>query len=105
MGRTHTWRTLLEIGQLILLFYIFLTDSLTPIDSVLTRSRSAYLSEDGIDTFGNYGQLRYGHTGAGSATPLVGQRTGTGVNPFAGMQQQQQRQQTGANPDQPFFSI
>lgn len=67
-------------------------------------------AEDGIDTFGNIGQLRYGHTGGGrqnTLAPLVGQRTGTGVNPFASMSRQQTLggQPTGQNPDQPFFSI
>ncbi|KAF8321112.1 ENTH-domain-containing protein [Clavulina sp. PMI_390] len=64
--------------------------------------------EDGIDTFGNFGNLRLGHsaTGGNNIAPLVGQRTGTGLNPFASMQQQRlQGQATGANPDQPFFSI
>ncbi|KAF9510869.1 hypothetical protein BS47DRAFT_1319393 [Hydnum rufescens UP504] len=55
--------------------------------------------EDGLDTFGNIGQLRYGHTGAQTA-PLVGQRTGTGVNPFASFTQQQRQPN-----EQPFFSI
>lgn len=78
--------------------------SLTTLDDV------CYSAEDGIDTFGNTGQLRYGHTGGGrqnTIAPLVGQRTGTGVNPFASMSRQQTlgAQQTGQNPDQPFFSI
>lgn len=61
--------------------------------------------EDGVDTFGNYGQLRYGGTDAGR---LVAQKTGAATtggssfNPFAQQQQQQQRQQGN---DQPFFSI
>jgi epsin len=77
--------------------------------------------DDGMDTFGNTGNLRYvifaclvwcgrpdlwvflisyGHTNAGR---MVVQQTGTpGHNPFAMQQQQQQAQQ---NPDQPFFSI
>ncbi|KAI0919817.1 hypothetical protein AcV5_001785 [Taiwanofungus camphoratus] len=53
-------------------------------------------TEDGIDTFGNFGQLRYGQ----QAGRLVGQQTGqpqAGHNPFA-----QQQQQNG---EQPFFSI
>ncbi|KAJ3802140.1 epsin domain-containing protein, partial [Lentinula aff. detonsa] len=51
--------------------------------------------EGGQDTFGNVGQLRYGHNNAGR---LVVQQTGNrGHNPFA-MQQQQ-------NNEQPFFSI
>ncbi|EIM80614.1 ENTH-domain-containing protein [Stereum hirsutum FP-91666 SS1] len=61
--------------------------------------------EDGVDTFGNYGQLRYGGTDAGR---LVTQKTGaptggSSFNPFAQQQQQQQHQQQGS--DQPFFSI
>ncbi|KAA1473303.1 ENTH-domain-containing protein [Dentipellis sp. KUC8613] len=60
--------------------------------------------DDGIDTFGNFGQLRYGHTDAGR---IVAQKTGaphSNFNPFAA-QQQQQQQQHQQNPDQPFFSI
>jgi len=62
--------------------------------------------EDGSDTFGNVGQTRLGHHVTGDAVPLVGQRTGTGANPFASLQQQQQqrRQQTGGF-DQPFFTV
>ncbi|KAI0317924.1 hypothetical protein OF83DRAFT_1057723 [Amylostereum chailletii] len=59
---------------------------------------------DGVDTFGNTGQLRYGGTEAGR---LVSQKTGapqSNFNPFA-QQQQQQQQQHQQNPDQPFFSI
>ncbi|EJD00537.1 ENTH-domain-containing protein [Fomitiporia mediterranea MF3/22] len=52
--------------------------------------------EDGQDTFGNVGQLRYGHSQAGR---LLVQKTGH--NPFAA--QQQQQQQTAS--DQPFFSV
>ncbi|VDB91941.1 unnamed protein product [Peniophora sp. CBMAI 1063] len=56
-------------------------------------------SGDGVDTFGNVGQLRYGGTDAGR---LVAQRTGAAPspshNPFAQQQQQQ-------NAEQPFFSI
>ncbi|EGN97248.1 hypothetical protein SERLA73DRAFT_161383 [Serpula lacrymans var. lacrymans S7.3] len=53
--------------------------------------------EDGQDTFGNTGQLRFGHTDAGR---LVAQKTGApSHNPFA--QQQQQAQHS----EQPFFSI
>lgn len=65
------------------------------------------LSEDGLDTFGNVGQLRLGHShGTGDAAPLIGQRTGTGGNPFASLQQQrgQRPQQTGSF-DQPFFTV
>ncbi|KAJ3709953.1 hypothetical protein C8R42DRAFT_617405 [Lentinula raphanica] len=52
--------------------------------------------DGGQDTFGNVGQLRYGHSNAGR---LVAQQTAnTGHNPFA-MQQQQQSN------EQPFFSI
>ncbi|OCH86916.1 ENTH-domain-containing protein [Obba rivulosa] len=55
-------------------------------------------TDDGVDTFGNFGQLRYGqHTGR-----FVGQQqTGapqSSYNPFAQQQQQQ-------NAEQPFFSI
>ncbi|KAJ8515447.1 hypothetical protein ONZ45_g7120 [Pleurotus djamor] len=53
--------------------------------------------DDGMDTFGNTGLLRYGRTDAGL---LAATKTG-GHNPFA--QQQQQQQQQGH--DQPFFSI
>ncbi|KAI0338127.1 ENTH-domain-containing protein [Trametopsis cervina] len=53
--------------------------------------------DDGVDTFGNYGQLRYGPQGG----HLISQQTGAAkTNPFA--QQQRQQQQSG---DQPFFSI
>ncbi|KAI0052177.1 ENTH-domain-containing protein [Auriscalpium vulgare] len=59
--------------------------------------------DDGLDTFGNIGQLRYGHTDAGR---IVAQKTGApqqaSFNPFAPQQQQQQHQQQS---DQPFFSI
>jgi len=51
-------------------------------------------AEDGVDTFGNFGQLRYGGQAVGA------QKTGT--NPFAQQQQQQQQQQSS---EQPFFSI
>ncbi|KAH8105403.1 hypothetical protein BXZ70DRAFT_1043676 [Cristinia sonorae] len=56
--------------------------------------------DDGIDSFGNFGQLRYGQ----QAGRLVGQPTGApgGHNPF--QQQQQQQQQQGSS-EQPFFSI
>lgn len=56
--------------------------------------------DDGQDTFGNTGALRYGYTNAGKA--LIGQQTGaatSGHNPFALQQQQQQ------NNDKPFFDI
>jgi epsin len=53
--------------------------------------------EGGQDTFGNIGQLRYGHTDAGR---IVTQKTGVSShNPFTHQQQQQQ------NNEQPFFSI
>ncbi|TFK83247.1 ENTH-domain-containing protein [Polyporus arcularius HHB13444] len=55
--------------------------------------------EDGIDTFGNWGNLRYGQ----QASRLINEPTGSqrgNHNPFA--QQQQQQQQSS---DQPFFSI
>lgn len=52
--------------------------------------------DDGMDTFGNVGQLRYGqHAGRFLGAP--GQPS---HNPFAAQQQQQQ-----ANHEQPFFSI
>ncbi|KAI0776962.1 hypothetical protein BD413DRAFT_602380 [Trametes elegans] len=51
--------------------------------------------EDGIDTFGNYGALRYGQ----QAGQFVSAQQ-TGHNPFAKQQQQQQQ-----GNDQPFFSI
>jgi len=56
--------------------------------------------EDGVDTFGNFGQLRYGQ----QANRLIGQPTGqpqSSHNPFSHQQQQQQQQ----NGEQPFFSI
>lgn len=55
--------------------------------------------DDGQDTFGNVGALRYGHTQAGL---LAAQKTGLGTknNPF-----QLQQQQQGQNAEQPFFSI
>ncbi|KAF8130563.1 hypothetical protein EV363DRAFT_1399071 [Boletus edulis] len=53
--------------------------------------------DDGQDTFGNVGTLRYGQTPAGR---VAGQKTGTSTNnPFAHQQQQTQ------NAEQPFFSI
>ncbi|KAH0835698.1 hypothetical protein J3R83DRAFT_9488 [Lanmaoa asiatica] len=53
--------------------------------------------DDGQDTFGNVGTLRYGQTQAGR---IATQKTGvSGNNPFALQQQQAQ------NPEQPFFSI
>jgi epsin len=64
------------------------------------------LSEDGLDTFGNVGQLRFGHSNAtGDAVPLVGQRTGTGGNPFAPLQQQRRPAQQTGGFDQPFFTV
>ncbi|KAH9849173.1 hypothetical protein C2E23DRAFT_737901 [Lenzites betulinus] len=51
--------------------------------------------EDGVDTFGNFGNLRYGQ----QAGKFVSSQQ-TGHNPFA--LQQQQQQQTA---EQPFFSI
>ena len=61
-------------------------------------------ADDGVDTFGNYGQLRCVSTGF-RASPLliVPHRYGaamnkTGTNPFSKPQQPQ-------NPEQPFFSI
>lgn len=58
--------------------------------------------DDGQDTFGNVGMLRYGYTQAGrSAAQKV---SGGGVNnPFA--QANQQQPQSGHNNEQPFFSI
>lgn len=53
--------------------------------------------DDGQDTFGNVGTLRYGQTQAGRTAV---QKTGVSANnPFALQQQQTQ------NPEQPFFSI
>ncbi|CAD6586667.1 MAG: hypothetical protein CYPHOPRED_003628 [Cyphobasidiales sp. Tagirdzhanova-0007] len=54
--------------------------------------------DDGLDTFGNQGNLRYGH----GSNRLAAQQTG-GTNPFQRQQQQQQRQQQGN--DQPFFEL
>ncbi|KAI0791320.1 hypothetical protein C8Q75DRAFT_732423 [Abortiporus biennis] len=54
--------------------------------------------EDGIDTFGNWGQLRYG-TQAGRLGSQPTGASGSGHNPFAQQQQQQQ------SAEQPFFSI
>lgn len=57
--------------------------------------------DDGQDTFGNIGSLRYGYTDAGRQ--IVAQRTGASPhNPFA---QQQQQQQQAVNPERPFFDI
>ncbi|KAI0781578.1 hypothetical protein BC629DRAFT_1630200 [Irpex lacteus] len=58
--------------------------------------------DDGIDSFGNFGQLRYGQ----QAARFVNTPTGSvnSHNPFALQQQQQQQQQQGGA-DQPFFSI
>lgn len=55
--------------------------------------------DDGQDTFGNVGALRYGQTHAGL---LAAQKTGFGTknNPF-----QLQQQHQGQNTEQPFFSI
>ncbi|KAF8629730.1 hypothetical protein AX15_003307 [Amanita polypyramis BW_CC] len=50
--------------------------------------------DDGQDTFGNVGSLRYGQTDAGRA--VLAQRTGN--NPFALQQQQQSN-------ERPFFDI
>jgi epsin len=60
-------------------------------------------SEDGLDTFGNLGQLRFGHAFASqNVKPLIGQRTGNPPsNPFAASQMQQSSQSN----DQPFFQI
>ncbi|GJE94092.1 ENTH-domain-containing protein [Phanerochaete sordida] len=60
----------------------------------------AQRTDDGVDSFGNVGQLRYG----GQAQKLVGQPTGANHNPFY-QQQQQQQQQYGQSAEQPFFSI
>ncbi|KAG2002340.1 hypothetical protein CC2G_004538 [Coprinopsis cinerea AmutBmut pab1-1] len=57
--------------------------------------------DDGQDTFGNVGALRYGYTDAGRAM-IAQQKTGSSHNPFAMQQQQQQQQQ---NNDKPFFDI
>ncbi|KAI0264912.1 hypothetical protein BC834DRAFT_970475 [Gloeopeniophorella convolvens] len=63
--------------------------------------------DDGMDTFGNVGALRYGNTEAGR---LVAQKTGaapqSNFNPFAQQQQQQQQQQQAQSSEQaPFFTI
>ena len=56
--------------------------------------------DDGQDTFGNVGAMRYGQTQAGL---VAAQKTGISTNnPFALQQQQQQQTQ---NPEQPFFSL
>ncbi|KAH9475031.1 Epsin-1 [Psilocybe cubensis] len=55
--------------------------------------------EGGQDTFGNVGALRYGYTDAGKSV-MVMQKTGSGHNPFAKPQQQQQ-----TNAERPFFDI
>ncbi|KAJ3509866.1 hypothetical protein NMY22_g16153 [Coprinellus aureogranulatus] len=55
--------------------------------------------DDGQDTFGNVGALRYGYTDAGRAV-LAAQTGNKQHNPFA-MQQQQQQQ----NNEKPFFDI
>ena len=52
--------------------------------------------DDGMDTFGNTGALRYGHAG----NRLQAQQTGT--NPFQRNQQQQQQQ---SNNEQPLFEL
>ncbi|EPQ53119.1 ENTH-domain-containing protein [Gloeophyllum trabeum ATCC 11539] len=55
-------------------------------------------TDDGIDTFGNTGLLRYAFS-----CRIVAQKTGaTSNNPFAMQQQQQQQQQSN---EQPFFQI
>ncbi|KAF8337376.1 uncharacterized protein EI90DRAFT_3118818 [Cantharellus anzutake] len=67
-------------------------------DSTHTQLASLLANrDDGIDTFGNFGQLRLGHQHGGQA-PLIGQRTGS--NPF---QQSLQRSQT--DNEQPFFTV
>ncbi|KAI6024256.1 hypothetical protein EDC04DRAFT_2725853 [Pisolithus marmoratus] len=54
--------------------------------------------DDGLDTFGNVGMLRYGQTQAGR---IALQKTGTGANnPFA-----QGHQQSNHTNEQPFFSV
>lgn len=56
--------------------------------------------DDGLDTFGNIGALRYGQTQAGR---IAAQKTGVGANnPFAQGHQQSQPNHTS---DQPFFSV
>lgn len=58
--------------------------------------------DDGQDTFGNVGMLRYGYTQAGRTAAQ--KASGVGVNnPFA--QANQQQPQSGHNNEQPFFSI
>ncbi|EKM51338.1 uncharacterized protein PHACADRAFT_263382 [Phanerochaete carnosa HHB-10118-sp] len=62
----------------------------------------AQRTDDGVDSFGNVGPLRFG----GQAGQVTGQPTGANHNPFYQQQQQQQQQQYGAqNSDQPFFSV
>ncbi|TDL23368.1 ENTH-domain-containing protein [Rickenella mellea] len=57
--------------------------------------------EDGLDSFGNIGNLRFGHTNAGRN--VAQQMTGR-PNPFGQPQQQPQQQQQQYN-EQPFFSV
>ncbi|KAL1711676.1 hypothetical protein EV715DRAFT_259962 [Schizophyllum commune] len=56
--------------------------------------------DDGQDTFGNVGALRYGNA---AGRNIIAQQTGASHNPFAMQQQQQQPQQQQA--EQPFFSV
>ena len=84
----------------------------TPRAAVRSDAEHAHLAnlfanrDDGQDTFGNVGMLRYGQTDAGR---LVATKTGGGSNnPFAMQQQQQQQhyqQQHQQSSDQPFFSL
>ena len=62
----------------------------------------AQRGDDGVDSFGNTGALRYGQQAS-----LALQPTGApSHNPFAQLHQQQQpQQQYGQGGDQPFFSI
>ncbi|EIW77759.1 ENTH-domain-containing protein [Coniophora puteana RWD-64-598 SS2] len=83
----------------------------TPRAAVRSDSEHAHLAnifanrDDGQDTFGNVGALRYGQTDAGRAVAATG-TGGSGHNPFAmRQQQQQQQQQQMQNGNQPFFSF
>ena len=63
--------------------------------------------EDGLDTFGNVGNLRIPvGTGFHASNRMAGQQTGFGANnPFGQAQQGGQQQQQQQQNDQPFFSI
>jgi epsin len=57
--------------------------------------------DDGMDTFGNTGVLRYGHTEAARVLPY--QQTGN--NPFGMQHQPHQQQQQQVQNERPFFDI